>query len=114
LNLTLRQRRSLENICETFLPRAEGWPSALNLEIPEAVANAMDFNPRSKDRTQILQLLDFWDSNLHSFLTIGKLKPFSALSQLIAFAFCFPGPIAASASAAPPFKRFEKRWGFST
>ena len=80
MNLTPRQKRALENICETFLPRAEGWPSALELGIPEAIAGNLDFNPRSKDRTQILQLLDFWDSSLHGFFTIGKLKSFSALS----------------------------------
>jgi long-chain-alcohol oxidase len=81
LKLTPRQKRALEIICDAFLPRAEGWPSALGLGIPEAIAGALDFNPRSKDRAQILQLLDFWDSRLHSFLSIGKLKSFSALSQ---------------------------------
>jgi choline dehydrogenase-like flavoprotein len=81
LNLTLHQQRALENICETFLPRAEGWPSALDLGIPGAIAGALDFNPRSKDRAQFFQLLDFWDSRLHSFFTIGKLKSFSSLSQ---------------------------------
>jgi long-chain-alcohol oxidase len=81
LNLTPRQKRALENICDTFLPPAEGWPSALELGIPEAIIDALDFNPRSKDRAQILQLLDFWDSSLHSLFTIGKLKSFSSLSQ---------------------------------
>jgi long-chain-alcohol oxidase len=81
LNLTLRQQSALENICETFLPCAEGWPSALELGIPEAIAGALDFNPRSKDRAQFFQLLDFWDSSLHGLFTIGKLKSFSALSQ---------------------------------
>ena len=81
MNLTLRQQSALENICETFLPCAEGWPSALELGIPEAIAGALDFNPRSKDRAQFFQLLDFWDSSLHGLFTIGKLKSFSALSQ---------------------------------
>ena len=81
MNLTPRQKRALENICETFLPHTEGWPCALDLGIPDAIANALDFNPRSKDRAQFFQLLDFWDSSLHSFFTIGKLKSFSALSQ---------------------------------
>jgi long-chain-alcohol oxidase len=80
LNLTLRQKRALEIICDTFLPRAKGWPSALELGIPGAIASALDFNPRLKDRTQFLQLLDFWDSRLHSLFTIGKLKSFSSLS----------------------------------
>ena len=81
MNLTLRQQRALESICETFLPPAEGWPSALELGIPEAIAAAMDFNPRSKDRAQLLQLLDLWDSSLHGLFTIGRLKSFSHLSQ---------------------------------
>ncbi|HEX4545522.1 MAG TPA: GMC family oxidoreductase N-terminal domain-containing protein, partial [Candidatus Acidoferrum sp.] len=81
MNLTLRQQRALESICETFLPRAKGWPSALDLEIPKAIAEAMDYNPRSQDRAQLLQLLDFWDSRLHGLFTLGRLKLFSALSS---------------------------------
>ena len=81
MNLTLRQQRALESICETFLPPADGWPSALELGIPEAIAAAMDFNPRPKDRAQLLQLLDLWDSSLHGLFTIGHLKSFSHLSQ---------------------------------
>jgi long-chain-alcohol oxidase len=81
LELTLRQKRALENICETFLPRAEGWPSALELGIPEAIGEAMDSNPRSNGRAQFLQLLDLWDSPLHSLLTLGRLKTFSSLAQ---------------------------------
>jgi long-chain-alcohol oxidase len=81
LNLTLRQKRALESICDTFLPRAEGWPSALELGIPEAIADALDFNPRSKDRAQFLRLLDLWDSSLHSLVTVGRLISFSSLPQ---------------------------------
>jgi choline dehydrogenase-like flavoprotein len=79
MNLSSRQQRALESICETFLPRADGWPSALELGIPGAIASALDFNPRSKDRAQLLQLLDLWDSKFHSFLTVGRLKSFSSL-----------------------------------
>jgi long-chain-alcohol oxidase len=81
MNLTSRQMRALESICETFFPRAEGWPSALDLEIPEAIAAALDFNPREKERAEFLRLLDFWNSSLHSFFTIGHLKCFSSLTQ---------------------------------
>jgi long-chain-alcohol oxidase len=81
MNFTLRQQRALESICETFLPRAEGWPSALDLGIPKAIAEAMDFNPRSNDRAQLLQLLDFWDSRLHGLFTLGRLESFSSLSK---------------------------------
>jgi long-chain-alcohol oxidase len=85
VNFTLRQKRALESICDTFLPRAEGWPSALELGIPDAIADAiadaLDFNPRSKDRAQFLRLLDLWDSSLHSLIAVGRLKSFSSLSQ---------------------------------
>jgi choline dehydrogenase-like flavoprotein len=79
MNLTPRQQRALESICETFLPKAEGWPSALELGIPGAIAGALDFNPRANDNAQFLQLLDLWDSKLHSLLTVGRLKTFSSL-----------------------------------
>jgi long-chain-alcohol oxidase len=81
LNLTLGQKRALESICDAFLPRAEGWPSASDLGIPEAIAGAMDFNPRTQDRAQFLRLLDLWESGLHSLVTVGRLKSFSSLSQ---------------------------------
>jgi choline dehydrogenase-like flavoprotein len=81
LELTLRQKSALENIGETFLPRAEGWPSALESEIPQAIAQAMDSNPRSNAGKEFLQLLDLWDSPLHSLLTVGRLKSFSSLPQ---------------------------------
>jgi choline dehydrogenase-like flavoprotein len=81
MNLTPRQQRALESICETFLPKAEGWPSASELRIPGAIAGALDFNPRANDRAQFLQLLDLWDSRLHSLLTVGRLKNFSSLSN---------------------------------
>ncbi len=81
MKLTPRQQHALESICETFLPRDEGWPSALELRVPEAIADALEFNPRSKDRAQFLQLLDFWNSRLHSLFTVGHLKSFSSLAQ---------------------------------
>jgi long-chain-alcohol oxidase len=77
--LTPRQLRALESICETFFPAEEGWPSAVELGIPAALAGNLDFNPRSAEKAQLLQLLDIWDSRLHSLLAAGKLAPFSAL-----------------------------------
>src|SRR5580692_6468341 len=41
----------------------------------------MDFNPRSNAGKEFLQLLDLWDSPLHSLLTVGRLKSFSSLPQ---------------------------------
>jgi long-chain-alcohol oxidase len=81
MNLTARQSAALAAICDTFAPRCEGWPSASELGVPEAIAAAMDVNPRLGDRKKFLTLLDFWDSKLHSLLTIRRAAHFSALSQ---------------------------------
>jgi long-chain-alcohol oxidase len=80
MNLSFRQQQALTNICETFLPAEQGWPSAIELGIPQAIADALEFNPRSRDRAEILHLLDFWDSRLHSLFTVQSLAPFSSLS----------------------------------
>ena len=79
MRLSSRQQRALASICDTFLPAADGWPSALELGIAQAIAEALDFNPRPGDRSQFLHLLDFWDSRLHSLLAAGRLAPFSRL-----------------------------------
>ncbi|MGC2832072.1 MAG: GMC family oxidoreductase N-terminal domain-containing protein, partial [Candidatus Acidiferrum sp.] len=79
MNFTPRQERALRSICDTFAPRSADWPSASELGIPAAIAKALDFNPRSGERAQFLQLLDLWDSNLHSLLTVGKWSRFSLL-----------------------------------
>ncbi len=80
MHLTTRQQRALETLCDAFLPAADGWPSASDLGIPAALAKGLDSNPRASDRAQLLQLLDFWDSRLHSLAAIGRLTPFSRLS----------------------------------
>jgi long-chain-alcohol oxidase len=80
MNLTPRQQHALHSICDTFAPAADGWPSASELGIPSAIAEALDFNPRSNDRAQLQQLLDLWDSRLHGLLTAGRLARFSSLA----------------------------------
>jgi choline dehydrogenase-like flavoprotein len=79
MKLSSRQQRVLHSICDTFAPAENGWPSASELGIPEAIASGLDFNPRDTDRAQFLQLLDLWDSRLHSLLAVGRLAPFSSL-----------------------------------
>jgi long-chain-alcohol oxidase len=79
MNLSPRQLRALHSICETFASAADGWPSAVEIGIPAAIAEALDYNPRSSDRLQLLQLLDLWDSRLHSLLTVGHFEKFSSL-----------------------------------
>jgi long-chain-alcohol oxidase len=79
MQLTSRQRHALESICETFLPHSGGWPSAVEMGVPEALAKALDFNPRTRGRAQFLNLLDVWDSKLHAFLLAGRYQNFSSL-----------------------------------
>ncbi|GAC1641440.1 MAG: GMC family oxidoreductase [Candidatus Acidiferrum sp.] len=79
MQLTSRQQHALHAICETFLPSAEGWPSAVEMGVPAALAEALDFNPRMRDRAQFLNLLDAWDSKLHGFLLAGQWANFSSL-----------------------------------
>jgi long-chain-alcohol oxidase len=79
MNLTPRQQRALRSICDTFAPASSGWPSASELGIPAAIAKALDLNPRSGERAQFLQLLDVWDSHLHSLLTARRWSAFSTL-----------------------------------
>jgi long-chain-alcohol oxidase len=81
MKLTARQQHSLQLICDTFAPAADGWPSAAELGVPQAIADAMDFNPRRGDRKQFLQLLNFWDSQLHSVISLRRVSRFSTLSD---------------------------------
>src|SRR5258707_3747108 len=80
MELSARQRRALESICDTFAPARDGWPSAGELGVPDAIARGLEFNLRAADRTQFLQLLDFWDSTFHSLFAIGRFAPFSSLT----------------------------------
>jgi len=79
MKLSSRQQRALQSICDTFAPPENGWPSASELGIPAAIASGLDFNPRAADRAQFLQLLDLWDSRLHTLLAVGRPAPFSCL-----------------------------------
>ena len=81
MELTPRQHRALCSICDTFLPAAPGWPSAVEQGVPEALAAALDFNPRAIDRWEFLNLLDLWDSSLHCFIETGHWSQFSELSE---------------------------------
>jgi len=81
MELTPRQYRALCSICDTFLPAAPGWPSAVERGVPDAFAAALDFNPRAVDRWEFLNLLDVWDSSLHSFFEVGSWSQFSELPE---------------------------------
>lgn len=81
MELTPRQHRALCSICDTFLPAAPGWLSAVERGVPDALAAALDFNPRTLYRWEFVNLLDVWDSSLHSFFEIGRWSQFSKLSD---------------------------------
>jgi long-chain-alcohol oxidase len=81
MELTARQYRALCAICDAFLPAAPSWPSAVEHGVPDALALALDFNPRVIDRWEFLNLLDFWDSRLHSFFEVGSFARFSELPE---------------------------------
>lgn len=81
MELTPRQHRALCAICDTLLPAAPGWPSAVERGVPEALAAALDFNPRAVYRWEFLNLLDAWDSSLHSLVEVGSWSKFSALPR---------------------------------
>src|SRR5437868_12217817 len=81
MELTVRQRRALEAICDTFLPRHDGLPSAGELGVPQAIADALDANPREAERKQTAQLLGLWDTALLTAVGGGGVRRFSSLPQ---------------------------------
>src|SRR4029077_14230617 len=81
MELTPRHYRGLWSICDTFLPATPGWPSAVERGVPDALATALDFNPRAIDRWEFLNLLDIWDSSIHSFVEVGQWRQFSNLAD---------------------------------
>src|SRR5271168_1963636 len=76
-----RQMRALGEICETFAPREDGWPSAGEIGVAGAIAEALP-DPKITGRPeQLLQLLDIWDSRWHGLLAIGRMTAFSAMAE---------------------------------
>src|SRR5258708_25121462 len=72
----------------------------------------MDFNPRKKDRAQLLQLLDLWDSSLHSLFTVGRLRSFSNLSQQHRGRFLLSWTDSGMGKRRAAFQAFRKAVGF--
>jgi long-chain-alcohol oxidase len=81
MDLTPRQRRALDAICDTFLPAYDGLPSATELGVPQAIADALDANPREAERKQTAQLLGLWDTAVLTAVGGGGLHRFSSLPQ---------------------------------
>jgi choline dehydrogenase-like flavoprotein len=81
MELTPRQYHALASICDAFFPAAPGWPSASERGVPEALASALDHNPRVTHRWEFLNLLDVWNSPLHSLCELGTFTRFSELPE---------------------------------
>src|SRR3954452_3846562 len=81
MELTSRQRRSLEAICDTFCPPANGLPGATELGVPDAVVQLAGRDPRSAARRELKALLSAWDSALLTALGGGGLTRFSSLPR---------------------------------
>jgi choline dehydrogenase-like flavoprotein len=79
MELSSRQRRALAAISDTFAPGSDGVPSASALGVPEAIAEAIDHNPREAERKQLGMLLTAWDTKLMTAVGRGGYARFSAL-----------------------------------
>jgi long-chain-alcohol oxidase len=80
MELTPRQRRALEDICDAFCPSGNGVPSARELGVADAVTGAVAKNPRAPERKQLQALLGLWDSPALGLLGGGGFKRFSAMT----------------------------------
>ncbi|CAA9495720.1 MAG: FIG00814663: hypothetical protein [uncultured Solirubrobacteraceae bacterium] len=81
MDLSARQRRSLTAICDTFAPGADGVPSASALGVPDAIAEALDLNPRATERKQFGLALAAFDSKPMTAAGGGGWNRFSDLPQ---------------------------------
>lgn len=79
MELSTRQWRALESICDTFAPGGNGMPSASELGVPKALVEAVALNPRAAERRQTAQLLTAWEARLVTALGGGGFERFSAL-----------------------------------
>jgi choline dehydrogenase-like flavoprotein len=80
VELTPRQRKALEDICDTFCPSGDGAPTARELGVAEAMLEAVSLNPRASERQQLASLLSLWDSPVLGAVGGAGLKRFSALT----------------------------------
>ena len=79
MELTPKQWRALEAICDTFAPGADGTPGATGMGVPRVLWDAVGRNPREAERKQVAQLLSLWDTRLVTAIGGGGLTRFSEL-----------------------------------
>jgi long-chain-alcohol oxidase len=80
MDLTPRQRRALDDICDTFCPGGNGIPSARELGVADALTGLVARNPRAPERKQLQALLGLWDTPALGLLGGGGFKRFSAMT----------------------------------
>src|ERR687891_1545627 len=66
ITLSADARRSLDAICDTFVPGENGLPSATDLHVPDVILGAMGANPSTDVRDGFVGLLEDWDSEFAS------------------------------------------------
>ena len=54
-------RTSLDAICDTFAPGADGLPSASDLHVPDVILNVIGGNPSADARGWFAELIEGWD-----------------------------------------------------
>ncbi len=81
MQLTARQRRALEEICDTFCPSGDGVLSASELGVPDALTEAFAKNPRASERKQLQLLLGLWDSPALGALGGAGFKRFGQMPE---------------------------------
>ncbi len=81
MELTARQRRALEEICDTFCPSGDGVLSASELGVPDALREALAKNPRASERKQLQLLLGLWDSPALGALGGAGFKRFGQMTE---------------------------------
>ncbi len=79
MDLSPRQRQALEEICATFCPRQDGWPSPRELGVTDAVLAAVDAS-RPAEQQQLAGLLSLWDTPLLGLLAGAGFSRFSAMT----------------------------------
>jgi choline dehydrogenase-like flavoprotein len=79
MQLTPRQHRALEEICDAFCPSGNGAPTARELGVADALLQAVGLNPRESEQKQLAMLLSLWDTPALGALGGAGLKRFSSL-----------------------------------
>jgi choline dehydrogenase-like flavoprotein len=77
--LSPRQLRALQDICDTLCPAGDGLLSARDLGVAEALVEAVALNPRAAERRQLAMLLSLWDSPVLGAVGGAGPKRFSSL-----------------------------------